>query len=215
MGRYSVKRKLNIDKSESCCIQCQRICKGERSLKSHITQSHNGDKDTSHRGKPKGTPSWNKGLTKDTDVRVAKGAATIKERIESGIIDIRSGWNHSKESKSIMSKKASENNRGGRSKWYKVNGISVQGTWERDIAYKLNDLGVIWNRPKPLKYMRYDGKDSHYTPDFYLPEFDMYLEVKGFWWGRDKEKMQNIYDQYPNLRIVVIECDLYEQILGL
>lgn len=61
---HSRKRTLNIDRTPSECTTCGKICQGPRSLKSHITQMHSGPKVTTHRGKPKGTSAWNKGLTK-------------------------------------------------------------------------------------------------------------------------------------------------------
>ena len=104
-------------------------------------------------------------------------------------------------------------NRGGKCKWYTVNGIKVQGTWERDIAIKLNELGVKWERPrKPLIYIM-DGKLKRYTPDFYLPNFDSYLEVKGHWWGNDKEKMKCVIEQNANKRILIIREDEKNRIL--
>ena len=126
------------------------------------------------------------------------------------------GKKHSEESKRKISEKLSVNNKGGRAKWYDVAGQRVQGTWERDIALKLEDLGISWTKLKTnrdtLKYLM-NGKERSYTPDFYLPEFDMYFEIKGFWWGNDREKMRIVIDTHQDKRIVIIEKQEYEQIL--
>ncbi len=58
-----------------------------------------------------------------------------------------------------------------------------------------------------------DSKTRCYTPDFYLPEYDLYIEVKGRWWGRDREKMDIVMKIYPNKKIVIIEKEDYEKIL--
>jgi hypothetical protein len=31
-----------------------------------------------------------------------------------------------------------------------------------------------------------------YTPDFYLPKYNLYIEVKGFFYEKDKEKIRNV-----------------------
>ena len=58
-----------------------------------------------------------------------------------------------------------------------------------------------------------DGKLRHYTPDFYLPEYDVLLEVKGHWWGRDREKMDIVLKTHTDKNIVIVEKEHYEKIL--
>lgn len=113
-----------------------------------------------------------------------------------------------------LSIKQSLNNSGGRCKWYEVSGIKVQGTWERNIAEKFNELNVKWEKVKtyPLEYVK-NNKIKRYSPDFYLPDFDLYLEIKGYWWGNDREKMDLIIEQNPNIKIIIIEKYDYERIL--
>lgn len=47
------------------------------------------------------------------------------------------------------------------------------------------------------------------TPDFYLPEFDMFIEIKGYWWGNDKEKMICVMKQYPYKKLIIVKEDDY------
>lgn len=126
------------------------------------------------------------------------------------------GKKHSNKTKEVMSKKRSLNNKGGRSKWFKVNGIKVQGTWERDIAKILTEKKISWLKPTTARHsFRYISNDIErtYTPDFYLEEEDIYLEVKGHWWGNDKQKMQLVIEQNPEVNIKIIEKEEYERIL--
>lgn len=51
------------------------------------------------------------------------------------------------------------------------------------------------------------GKKRHYTPDFYLPKYNMYVEIKGHWWGNDKEKMVTVIEQYPDKQLLIIESN--------
>lgn len=112
-----------------------------------------------------------------------------------------------------QSQRMSEANPGGRCKWFEVAGKKVQGTWERDIAMELERRNVKWERCKPIPYI-IDDIDKHYTPDFYLPEYNVYLEVKGYWWGNDKEKMDAVVKQHTDKRFVIVEKTEYRRILG-
>jgi hypothetical protein len=123
----------------------------------------------------------------------------------------------SKEAREALSIRQSTNNSGGKCKWYEVSGVRVQGTWERNLAIKLNEMGIEWHKvgascPKYFSY-EMDGRTRRYTPDFYLPEHDLFLEVKGYWWGDDKRKMDIVQTTYPNVKFVIIEKEEYNKIL--
>lgn len=111
-----------------------------------------------------------------------------------------------------LSKRQSENNSGGRCKWFVVAGKKVQGTWERNLALVFEEMNIRWERCKPWTYIL-DGKTRRYTPDFYLSDYDLYIEVKGYYWRNDREKMDAVIEQYPEKRIQIIEKELYEGII--
>lgn len=55
--------------------------------------------------------------------------------------------------------------------------IILQSSWEYEIALWLDNNNIIWTRPNYISYN--DGiTDRNYFPDFYLPEFDVYLDPK-------------------------------------
>lgn len=58
-----------------------------------------------------------------------------------------------------------------------------------------------------------DSKIRSYAPDFYLPDFDVYLEIKGYWWGRDKEKMDLVIAQNPCKRICIITKSEFDRLM--
>ena len=195
-------------------MNCKKICKSKNSLKCHeircklnpnVKVWKNGVK------KGEGRPAWNKGLTKDTDERIKKQCETFHKRFESGEIKIQS-HPHSKETKEILSKirsdyLASTENAGGFKDvgWYKISNVNneefiVRGLWEYNVALKLNDQNILWIRNQYLNYF-IDGVKKTYNPDFYLPEFDEYIEVKGFFSEKDKIKMDAVIDQNPNIKI--------------
>ena len=93
----------------------------------------------------------------------------------------------------------------------------MQGTWERNLAQKFEEYDIQWEKPRTnqqiWKYLGADNKYHSYSPDFYLPEFDTYIEVKGYWWGNDKEKMDLIKRLYPNRKLLIVEKEEYKKIM--
>ena len=200
--------------------ECQFVGKSKKSLISHYWRVHteNGNKHNAIPKIKKKRIAWNKGLTKETDERVLKNSISVSNTQQKQIIDgtyipRKMGDDAKKE----LSERQSLKNSGGRCKWFPINGVSVQGTWERNIALKLTDLSVRWERPKlnqDIWKYELDGVIKSYTPDFYLPDYNCWLEIKGFWWGNDLEKMRIVKETYPNRKIIIIENKEYKQILS-
>ena len=116
-----------------------------------------------------------------------------------------------KDARQRLSERMSQHNPGGKSKWFEVNGKKVQGTWERTFAIYCNENNIVWDRCKPWKYVL-DGKTKSYTPDFYLPAFGLYVELKGRWWGNDRAKMDAVIEQHPDKKIFIIEKEQYNDL---
>lgn len=77
--------------------------------------------------------------------------------------------------------------------------IKVDGTWELKVAKYLDKIGVKWQRNKKrFSYTKSDGKISTYQPDFYISEWDSYLEIKGYETELDRIK----WSQFPETLIV-------------
>ncbi len=189
------------------------FCNGSysnRSIRSHIWRAHAEGKDhNSHKDYVKGTrEAWNKGLTNETDERLKAQSERTKEKYKTGeLIGTFVGRKHSVESIEKISVSKSLNNKGGRSKWFDVNGVKVQGTYEKQLAEKLIELNIDFEKIKTNNHLfRYekDGKHRSYAPDFYLKEYDIYIEVKGYWWGDDERKMKILKEKYYDLRMIVI-----------
>lgn len=51
-------------------------------------------------------------------------------------------------------------------------------SWEDALATRLDELDIEWTRPhEPIPYIL-NGKQHHYFPDFFLPDYDVYLDPK-------------------------------------
>lgn len=136
--------------------------------------------------------AWNKGLDK-SDPRIA---LTAKKNSE--IMKGRIGHPVSEENKLKLSKLQSERLKsgyadgtrrqaGGFCKWFEVDGIPVQGSWELRAAKILKtwkQIGTInnWNRCKERICYYADGQLRIYLPDFMIERCDgskYILEIKG------------------------------------
>lgn len=86
----------------------------------------------------------------------------------------------------------SYNNFCGRSKkvWYKDQ--LMHSSWELEVAIWLDEQNIAWTRTTPGFEYEWDDKIKTYYPDFYLPDFDLYIEVKGYETDRDLAKWQVI-----------------------
>lgn len=186
------------------CHHCQKICKNKNSLSNHerLCPSNPARLYVSH---TQGKTAWNKGKTKLTDERVAKYATSLLGRIPVG----RAAW--TSKQKSDAAKKqgfGGYQERSGRSKKFEVidsfgNKTVLQSTYELRCSEILTELNINWLRPK---YLSYNGKK--YFADFYLPEFDIYLDPKNKYKAiQDAEKIACVCEQ-NNVRVYVLTEDM-------
>lgn len=185
-----------------CCSKHYNSCpnikkKNSKGLKKAYKE---GRKNNSH--VKKGVMcGWENKSQEELENIYKKSKNTLRSRIHDGKISL-GGHSHTEESKNKLSKKRIEflqNNPNQNINWYEINGKKVQGNWEKCFAERLNELGIEWDRIT-LKY----DKHRRYTPDFYLPKYDMYVEVKGFMRERDKYKMWKVLE-YNKINIKMIE----------
>lgn len=104
----------------------------------------------------------------------------------------------------------SDKNVVGRSKHFTVDGVRYNSTWEYEVSKYLNDKNIKWQRSK-IKPIPYLWKNTWhlYFPDFFLPEHNIYLEVKGYETDRDREKWKQA--DKPILVVKQKEIDLIKK----
>lgn len=83
-----------------------------------------------------------------------------------------------------------------------------RSTWEANIARILNHLGIQWN----YEYKRFFFNEpiNHvlsYQPDFYLPQFDIWIEVKGWMDEKSKIRLESFKNEFPdeNKKLMIIQ----------
>lgn len=166
------------------CQFCSKYCHNRNSLRQHeIRCKHNPSKINTmtsgfncNRSYEAGTPAWNKGLTKDTDSRILAHAQAVSETMRGRI-----GRKQSPETKAKLSSIAKERELGGfnmRNKGILYNDTKLDSSYEVEVAKSLDANNVRWIRPKRIKYITPSGCSHYYTSDFYLPDYDIYLDPK-------------------------------------
>lgn len=89
------------------------------------------------------------------------------------------GHPHTDDFKKKISDVAKRNNFGGwhTSKSIDYNGIKLDSSYELILAQDLDENNIKWEKPKPL-YWKLNDSEHRYYPDFYLPEFNIYIDTK-------------------------------------
>jgi len=91
---------------------------------------------------------------------------------------------------------------GPRTVWYrtKYKGINMRSSWETKYAKYLDSKGIKW---------LYESKtfkvgSSNYTPDFYLPKTNEYIEIKGWYTTESKNKIKTFVEKYPHIKFKIL-----------
>lgn len=198
------------------CIYCNKLFKNKNSLAQHECRcklnpnkirvvSNFIDYNSLHK------ESWNKGLTKETDERVRKNAEAIHNSYVSGKSKALKGIKNPScrpEIKEKISRTIMEKSKQGlwhtslaKNMHINYNGIDLHGKWELGYAKYLDLNNIKWERCKRRFSYIFEGKERYYTPDFYLPESETYVEVKGYSRAKDYAK----WNQFPKeLNLLVI-----------
>lgn len=133
-----------------------------------------------------------------------------REKIRASAI----GRNHSEATKRKMSISAKERGLGGNNPssrvFYKmVDGseIRLDSSYELKVAQELDENNIDWIRPKRLPWVDDEGVKHHYYPDFYLLDYDVYLDPKNWYLiSRHKRKIELVSIQ-NKVKIIILNED--------
>lgn len=80
-----------------------------------------------------------------------------------------------------------------RSKHIIRHNINLDSSWEVVVADFLDNQGIKWDRPKiPIQYYL-NNKLKRYYPDFYLPDYNVYLDPKNpYRLKQDQQKLEQV-----------------------
>lgn len=90
------------------------------------------------------------------------------------------------------------------------NGVMLDSSWELALAKRLDELQINWTRPEPIEWVDENSNCHNYFADFYLPDYDLYLDPKNPHAIKvQKQKLECLLKQHTNIRILssLDECN--------
>jgi hypothetical protein len=143
---------------------------------------------------------WNKGLTKETDIRIKQGAETYKSKNYSFI--------PTEETKEKI-RQANLRNPKRRLKRNRIlyKDTYLDSTYELELAKILDKNNIMWERPSSIRYLGEDKNYHNYFPDFYLPEYDLYLDPKNDYLIQTQSKKIELAAHQNNVNIIILRKD--------
>lgn len=82
----------------------------------------------------------------------------------------------------------------------KYNHYLFRSSWEANFAKWCDNSGIKWEYE--ITVFKLD-KNKSYIPDFYLPEFNCWIEIKGWLREDAKNKLLFFYKTYPEINIFI------------
>lgn len=98
------------------------------------------------------------------------------------------------------------------------NGVKLGSSFELSVAISLDENNIRWVKPKGMKYLDNNGIQRTYFPDFYLPDFDVYLDPKNdfliknpnpYHGYKDSDKIKWA-EEYNSVRILILDKEHLE-----
>ena len=204
----------HLDHEDLFCKYCGKECKNKNSLIQHeIRCKDNPDSVKISPLAPrvgfnnKGRVAWNKGLTKETSKSIARSAQKLSLKYSLGLISRKPIKLSEKAKERIRQKQLDRCAKSGTNLcgkglrgWYK--GYYCQSSWE--LAFVLYSLDLNTNIVRNKEGFSYiwKGVKRTYFPDFYDIDHHTYIEVKGYYDERSKEKIK----QFPKDKHIRVLC---------
>lgn len=201
------------------CRYCGKVCKNKNSLAQHeirckknpnrIRVVSNFIKYQADLAAGKVVKEYSNQYTKakKLGLEVPRQSLETREKLRK----IRLGTKHSEKTKQKISegvqkavKRNPEAYRGSKDTKHvrriEYNGHTLIGQWELKVAKYLDSQNIKWiNTISGFEY-EWQGKEHKYFPDFYLPDFNLYLEVKGYQFQPDRDIQK--WSRVPNLKVL-------------
>ena len=126
------------------------------------------------------------------------------------------GKKHSEKTKALQREKAlNSSHRRVMKKTAFYKNVLMDSSWEIELAKRLDFLGIKWVRPMAVPWKDNNGVTHHYFADFYLPEYNLYLDPKNLYVIKlQNNKLICLSKQYDNIAIIpsLKECKKYTPI---
>lgn len=181
----------------------QRLCKNNPDRK-----YHKGWETISKNKNKKGTNQYIK--AKELGLPKPQVSEETREKLRSSGLGRKMSEDWKKKHSEIMKRAVSEHPKSytasnrGRTKQIEYDGIKFIGKWELDFYLFCKENNILIERNEKWFEYQWNG-NRKYFPDFYLPELDLYIEVKGYETDRDRAK----WKYFPHKLKVIKKDDIY------
>ena len=185
----------SVDHDGLNCKYCGKLCKHKNSLAQHEIRCRNNPDKLAVPEKLLTSPAWNKGLTKDTDTRVAKNAASVSNALQQKVSD---GWKPFFATDDFWTEEMRAQRSEEKIQFFKEHPElhpNRRLASNKTMTYP-EQLAANWLTKHNISYV-YQYKttfnDKSRYVDFYLEDFKLYIEIDGEYWhakseARDIEK---------------------------
>lgn len=105
----------------------------------------------------------------------------------------------------LCKKNSIENEKCGGQKRYPkfvYKGICLQSSYEVKVAISLDENNISWSRPPSFLWEDNEGIKHRYYPDFYLPEYNVYLDPKNDFLINDANPHFGVKDSEKIMRVM-------------
>lgn len=92
-----------------------------------------------------------------------------------------------------------------------LQGMFFRSAWEANIARVLNYENIAW-RYEPKTFYFQNSEVVSYMPDFYLPEYDLWVEVKGWMDEKSQKKLKAFGEEYPHEKLYLLDSFIYREV---
>lgn len=78
--------------------------------------------------------------------------------------------------------------------------VCMRSSWEIKYAKYLDSKNIVWE----YESKTFNLRNMSYTPDFYLPQTNEFIEIKGWWRGNSKLRFDTFKKLYKDIKIKVL-----------
>jgi len=212
---------IKIEENKYQCKICRKIC-SKMGITSHIWRMHTTAGKEFKPLKNKTYSCWNKGLTKETNSIVRNATIKMRKTLKENGNWCKGLTKETSEKVKKLSEKVRDfalknNNEKYITKHrndfpYEKDGeiIVLQSSYELIVAKELDKNNIRWIRPKPIPYVDKEGIKRKYYPDFFLNDFNVYLDPKNnYLEEKDKYKIE-MSSKLNNVVIIILGKDFLE-----
>lgn len=93
--------------------------------------------------------------------------------------------------------------------WTKYRNTWFRSGWEANFAKLLTFSGYKWR----YEFTKFFFDNTSYTPDFYIPEWDLYIEIKGWYSNKNKRKMRRFKHLFSKINLIILTENIMKEIL--